>query len=193
MRRRKWAAVGLAGLAFAALAPAKRGLANAVWAINPARTQITFLIDAVGYPRTKGEFRDFKGDISVDFDHPGNSRVRFSVAAQSIDVGSSGFNDYLKTAAFLDAPRFPTIAFASTSVEKIDETHVAVVGDLTLLGVTKPLQVEVEVKRDPGGGKTRLGFTAHGAIDRLAFGLNSGYPAISRTIDLVVASEAAQQ
>ena len=60
-------------------------------------------------------------------------------------------------------------------------------GDLTLLGVTRPLTVEVEVKRLGGA---RLAFVAHARIDRLAYGMNSGFPIISRDVDLTVSSEA---
>jgi polyisoprenoid-binding protein YceI len=163
------------------------------WAIDPTRTRISFSIDAIGYPRTEGEFHRFEGRISVDFDHPGQSRVRFQVEAQSIDVGSASFDDYLRSAAFLNAAHFGEIVFSSTSVEKIDEHTIHVAGDLTMLGVTRPLTVDVEVSRQAGQSHARLGFTAHAKIDRLDFGMNSGFPIISRDVDLLVASEAVEQ
>jgi polyisoprenoid-binding protein YceI len=64
---------------------------------------------------------------------------------------------------------------------------VALTGDLTLLGVTQPLEVDVAVKRLADG---RFAFVAHARIDRLAFGMNSGFPVISRDVDLTVSSEA---
>ena len=163
------------------------------WTIDPARTRISFSIDAVGYPRTEGEFRRFEGHISVDFDHPGQSRVRFQVEAGSIDVGSASFSDYLRSQAFLNADRFGEIVFSSTAVEKVDERTIHVTGDLTMLGVTRPLAVDVEVSRPLGQTRGRLGFTARARIDRLGFGMNSGYPLISKDVDLVVASEAVAQ
>ncbi|MFY9968237.1 MAG: YceI family protein, partial [Roseiarcus sp.] len=86
-------------------------LAATNWKIDPSRTQIAFAIDAVGYPRTEGHFRRFEGRISVDFDRPEKSSVAFHVQSGSVDVGSSSFSDYLRSAAFLDADRFPTIDF----------------------------------------------------------------------------------
>jgi polyisoprenoid-binding protein YceI len=77
-------------------------------------------------------------------------------------------------------------------VEKLDDRHVRVTGDLTLLGVTRPLDVDVEVERRAGGSHARLGFVAKATIDRLAFGMNSGYPVISRNVDLVISSEAGE-
>jgi polyisoprenoid-binding protein YceI len=184
-----------AALMLAALAIGQAGDASARsnWAIDPARTRISFAIDAIGYPRTEGEFRQFEGRISVDFDHPMQSRVSFRVEAGSVDVGSASFGDYLRGQAFLDADRFKEIAFTSTAVEKIDERQIRVTGDLTMLGVTRPLTVDVEVSRPAGQAHARLGFTARAKIDRLAYGMNSGFPIISRDVDLMVASEAIEQ
>src|SRR5271163_3473301 len=131
---------------------ASPALAAANWRIDPARTHIAFAIDAVGYPRTHGQFRQFAGRISVDLDHPDRSSVAFHVQSQSVDVGSSSFDDYLRSAAFLDATHFPSIDFVSKSVEKVDDHTVRVTGDLTLLGVTRPLSVDVAVERPSGGG-----------------------------------------
>ena len=164
--------------------------APANWRINPARTHIAFAIDAVGYPRTHGQFHQFSGRISVDFDHPDRSSVTFHVQSQSVDVGSQPFDDYLRSAAFLDAARFPSIDFVSKSVEKVDDRTVRVTGDLTLLGVTRPLSVDVAVQRETAGGGDRLAFVAKTSIDRLAFGMNSGFPLVSREVELAISSEA---
>jgi polyisoprenoid-binding protein YceI len=73
---------------------------------------------------------------------------------------------------------------------KIDERTVRVTGNLTLLGVTRLLDVEVDVEGRGEGSRKRLGFTAKARIDRLSFGMTSGYPVISREVDLVISSEA---
>jgi polyisoprenoid-binding protein YceI len=75
-------------------------------------------------------------------------------------------------------------------VEKVDDHTVRVTGDLTLLGVTRPLSVEVAVKRESEGGRTRLAFSAQTRIDRLEFGMNTGFPLVSKDIELVISSEA---
>ncbi len=161
------------------------------WRINPARTTIAFAIDAVGYPRTEGRFDAFDGKVAIDFNRPEKSRVAFHVRTASVDVGSASFSDYLRSPAFLDAARHPSIDFVSTSVEKLSDHRVRVSGDLTLLGVTKPLTVDVDVER-PAGGKGPLEFKARTRIDRLEFGMNSGFPLVSRDVDLTITSEAAE-
>jgi polyisoprenoid-binding protein YceI len=187
-----------ARLAFLALilgvflhAPPPAG-ASANWRIDPARTHIAFAIDAVGYPRTQGQFRQFTGRISVDLQDPEKSSVAFHVQSQSVDVGSPSFDDYLRSAAFLDSAHFPSIDFVSKSVEKVSDHTVRVTGELTLLGVTRPLSVDVSVERDASGGRGRLAFQAKTSIDRLEFGMNSGFPLVARTVELVISSEAAE-
>ena len=182
-----------AGLAWAALtlgilAQTQAPAAAANWRIDPARTHIAFAIDAVGYPRTHGQFRQFAGRISVDFEHPDKSRVSFHVESESVDVGSASFDDYLRSDAFLNSTRFLSIDFVSSSVAKVDDHTVRVIGELTLLGVTRPLSVDVAVEREGGGG--RLAFLAKTNIDRLAFGMNSGFPLVSRDVELVISSAA---
>jgi polyisoprenoid-binding protein YceI len=164
-------------------------VAAANWKIDPARTEIAFAVDSVGYPRTEGHFRRFEGRISVDFDRPERSSVAFHVQSGSIDVGSASFSDYLRSAAFLDADRYPSIDFVSTSVQRVSDHMVRVSGDLTLLGVTKPLRVDVAVTRD-AGDRQRLDFQAETRIDRLEFGMNSGFPLVSREVQLVISSAA---
>ncbi len=181
----------LVGLAALCLAQAP-SLARSSWAIDPQRTRIAFSIDATGYPKTEGVFHKFVGRIAIDFDNPKLSRVSFDVQSASVDAGSAGFNDYISSNVLLDAQRFPQMSFTSRSVEKLDDSHVRVSGDLTLLGVTRPLDVEVVVERRPGAAKARLGFIAHAKIDRLDFGMNSGYPLISRQVDLTISSEAVE-
>lgn len=183
-----WRACAIAALAVLQTMAAPASAAG--WRIDPAQTTIGFSIDANGFPRTEGRFRRFEGRISVDFDHPDRSRVAFHVQSQSVDVGSASFSDYLRSAAFLDLADHPSIDFVSTSVEKINDHAVRVTGNLTLLGVTKPIAVEVAVEHEGAGGRSRLAFRARTKIDRLEFGMNSGYPLVSREVDLSIASAA---
>ena len=85
------------------------------------------------------------------------------------------------------------MGFVSTSVEKRDEHLARVTGDLTMLGVTRPISLDVEVARELAATKQRVGFKATGVINRLDFGMNSGYPLISDAIHLTVTTEASAE
>jgi polyisoprenoid-binding protein YceI len=185
--------IALSAFAVVGFAPSPApGAERDAWTIDPAGAHIAFAIDAVGYPRTQGEFHRFEGRIAVDFARWDRSSVVFHVQSASVDVGSPTFSDYVRSLAFLNAARFPSIDFVSKTVERVDDHTVRVSGDLTLLGVTKPLAVEVAVRRENEGGRTRLVFRAQTHIDRLEFGMNSGFPLVSREIDLVISSEGAE-
>ena len=184
----RWAGLLCAALTLGGLAPAWAPAAAAAnWRIDPTRTQIAFAIDAVGYPRTRGQFRQFTGRISLDFARPEKSAVSFHVQSQSVDAGSTSFDDYLRSDAFLNSSRFPSIDFVSSSVAKVDDHTVRVTGELTFLGVTHPLTVDVAVKRESGG---RVAFSAKTDINRLEYGMNAGFPLVSRDVELVISSAA---
>ncbi|HXW20364.1 MAG TPA: YceI family protein [Roseiarcus sp.] len=194
--RRKSLARGAvaAMLAAAGLAISGEQIRAAIAApIDPSRTSIEFIVDGVGWPRTKGRFTVFSGKITVDLRRPEASGVSFRVAAKSIDVGSSSFADYLRGDAFFDAARYPEITFVSTAVEKIDDRHARVSGDLTLRGVTHPFTVDVEVDHAGAQDNDRLNFRATGTVHRLEFGMNAGFPAISNDVDLIISTEAAAE
>jgi polyisoprenoid-binding protein YceI len=158
--------------------------------IDPGRTSVEFVVDGIGWPRTKGRFNSFSGRIAVDLQRLDASNVVFRVAAKSIDVGSPSFDDYLRGDAFFDVAHFPDITFASNKVEKLDESHARVTGDLTLRGVTRPFTVDVELEGNDKREKGLLQFRATGTVHRLEFGMNAGFPAISNDVDLIIATEA---
>jgi polyisoprenoid-binding protein YceI len=162
---------------------------RSLWTVDPAQTRITFAIDAVGWPPTTGKFTNFQGKIAIDFDNPHASNVSFKVAANSVDAGSSSFNDFLRGAPFFNVANYPYISFVSTRVEKADARHAHVAGNLTMLGVTRPINLNVDVDRKLAGPGQRVGFKATGTIDRREFGMYSGYPIISETVHLTVTTE----
>ncbi|WP_342360982.1 YceI family protein [Terrarubrum flagellatum] len=176
-------------LAAAAAAQSQAAAAAESWRIDPARTRIGFTIESSAWPTTRGSFQKFDGRVSLDFDHPARSSVRFSVQSSSVEAGSKGLNDYIRSAVFFDAAKYPTMSFASTAVTKVDDRTVQVQGDLTLLGVTKPITLTVNVDRTRRGGAA-VGLSARGQVMRSAFGMNSGVPIINDRVDIVVTTEA---
>jgi polyisoprenoid-binding protein YceI len=176
----------------AALITGTPALAQAAFRIDPARTHIAFAIDAIGFPQTRGEFRQFMGRLLVDFDRPQRSRVMFEVFAASLDTMSPGLDDYIRSSAFLNVGQYPTITFSSMMVEKLDQQTVRVAGDLTMLGVTRPAVFTVVVDRK-AGRRDAVGFRAQGMIRRSQFGMISGQPLISDNVTITVSTEALPQ
>ena len=130
------------------------------WRIDEAQTWIGFKIDAVGFPTTRGHFTHYRGQVLLDFDRPAKSFTTFTVESGSVDVGSPAFNDFVKSGALLDAERFPTMSFTSTQVEKLDAHTARVIGNLTMLGVSKPITLTVNVETEPSAKGGSMAFVA---------------------------------
>ena len=190
---RKGASFRCALLGLVLIAATVAAQARSSWKIDPSQTHVGFWVDVIGWPRTAGEFKSFEGRIEIDFDRPSRSRADFRVAANSVDVNSATIDYFLRSEAFFNVARFPDIRFVSTSVEKRDEQHALVTGDLTMLGVTRPVSLGVEVARNLAAANQRVGFKATGVINRLDFGMNSGYPLISEAIHMTVTTEASAE
>ena len=160
------------------------------WRIDEARTWIGFKIDAVGFPTTHGHFAHYSGQVLIDFDRPAKSFTTFTVDSASVDVGSSSFNEFVKSAVLLDAERFPTMSFASTQVEKLDSHTARVTGNLTMLGVSKPFTLTVNVETDPSAKGRAVAFVAKGTIVRSDLGMKFGIPLIDDALEITVKTRA---
>lgn len=160
------------------------------WRIDDAHTAISFKIDAVGFPTTHGHFTHYAGRIHLDFEHPAKGLTTFTVDSNSVDVGSASYTDFVKSAALLNVARYPTLSFASTQVEKVDPHTARVTGNLTMLGVTRPITLTVNVDADPSTRGRSVALSATGAIRRSDFGMIFGLPLISDTLELSVKTRA---
>jgi polyisoprenoid-binding protein YceI len=114
-------------------------------------------------------------DLDLDFrlDDPAASSVRVTLDAAGIVTGQDGRDQHLRSADFLDAEQFPTIEFRSTSVRRIGDDDVAIEGDLTIRGVTRPVLLDAEfagIVPNLQGGR-RAAFSATTSINREDFGL----------------------
>jgi polyisoprenoid-binding protein YceI len=160
------------------------------WRIDEAHTSIGFKIDAAGLPTTRGRFKRYAGRILIDFDRPTKSFTSFTVDSASVDVGSQSFNDFVKSAVLLDVARFPTLSFSSTQVEKLDPRTARVKGNLTMLDVTKPITLTVNVENDPLVKGRAVAFSATGTIKRSEFGMIFGIPLIDDVLEITVKTRA---
>lgn len=160
------------------------------WSIDEAQTWIGFKIDAIGFPTTHGHFAHYSGQVLIDFDRPAKSYTSFTVESASVDVGSPSFNEFVKSAALLDVERFPTMSFASTQVEKLDAHTARVIGNLTMLGVSKPITLTVNVETDPAAKGRAVAFVAKGTVARSDFGMKFGIPLIDDALEITVKTRA---
>jgi polyisoprenoid-binding protein YceI len=179
-----------AALALTAAIGAGAATAAQSWRIDAMNTWIGFKIDAVGFPTTRGRFTHYTGAISLDFDRPAKSFTRFTVDSTSVDVGSESYTSFVKSAALLNVAQFPTMSFVSTEVAKLDARTARVTGDLTMLGVTRPVTLTVNVETDKPARGRAVAFVATSAIKRSEFGMIFGLPLIDDTLEITVRTRA---
>jgi polyisoprenoid-binding protein YceI len=160
------------------------------WRIDETQTWIGFKIDAVGFPTTHGHFSHYKGQILIDFDRPAKSYATFTVESASVDAGSPTFNNFIKSAALLNVERFPTMSFVSTQVEKLDSRTARVSGNMTMLGVSRPIALTVNVETDPSVKGRAIAFVAKGTIVRSEFDMKFGIPMIDDALEITVKTRA---
>ncbi len=144
------------------------------YALDPAHTQVAFSIDRFGFNRVLGQFDTVAGEVVLDEANPANSSVRATVQIASISAGNATRDEHLRGDRWLRAAQFPTMEFQSTSVRLISDTRAEVIGNLTLLGQTHPLTLDVTLNRiadAPNNGRRTAGFSATGTLTRSTWGM----------------------
>jgi polyisoprenoid-binding protein YceI len=159
------------------------------YAIDPTHSHVGFAVKHMVISTVRGRFAEFSADAEVDGDDLTSGRLTATVQTASVDTGVGDRDNHLRSADFFDAENHPTITFASTSIQRRDGNRYAVTGDLTIHGVTRPVELDVEIEGptpDPWGNE-RVGVAARGRINRRDFGLT--YSAALETGGLVVGDE----
>jgi polyisoprenoid-binding protein YceI len=142
------------------------------WTIDTAHSRLGFSVRHAGIATVRGSFTGFEGQLVLDGANPAASSATATVQAASFSTGTEQRDAHIKSADFLDVETYPTLTFVSTEVRPDGDDYV-LVGDLTVHGVTRPVEINVEVEGqavDPFGN-TRVGFTGETQILRKDFGL----------------------
>jgi polyisoprenoid-binding protein YceI len=141
MQRTLWIAASIvSGMFLAATPPAN---AAASYKVDKVHSTVLFRVKHLNTSFAYGRFNDIAGQFAFDDQDPTQSRFEFEVKTASIDTGSPQRDGHLKSPDFFNAVQFPTITFKSKSVSKGAKDEFQVSGDLTLHGVTRPVEAKV--------------------------------------------------
>ena len=172
------------------------GYIAGTWDIDPVHSHIGFVARHLMVSKVRGNFGKFEGQI-ITAENPLQSSATATIDATSFDTGNDQRNSDVKSENFLDVANHPTITYRSNRLWP-DGDKIYADGDLTIRGITHPVELIVEVNGfgpDPYGG-TRLGLSATGEIDRGDFGINANFAlptggvVISEKIQLTIEVEA---
>ncbi|MPZ52981.1 MAG: polyisoprenoid-binding protein [Acidimicrobiia bacterium] len=154
--------------------PANTTELSGTYNIDPSHSRFGFVARHAMVTKVRGGFNEFDGTIEVDGDDPTQSSAHIVFQAKSIDTRNADRDEHLKSNDFFAMNEHPELTFASTGVEKIDDTNYRVTGDLTIRGVTKEITSDVEVTGaavDPFGNQ-RVGFEGAVEVNRKDWGVS---------------------
>jgi polyisoprenoid-binding protein YceI len=147
--------------------------ANYVIDDKGAHAFINFKIQHLGYSWLTGRFNTFTGQFNYDADKVSATKIVVDIEPGSFDSNHAERDRHIKGPEFLNVPKFASAKFVSTKVVDKGNNQLEVVGDLTLLGVTKSITIDAEKigeGKDPWGGY-RAGFAGTTKIGLKDFGI----------------------
>jgi polyisoprenoid-binding protein YceI len=182
----------------------------ATYKIDPTHASITWRVNHFGLAKYTARFKSFDATLSfnpadiaanavdvtidplsVETDYPGDYK------AGHADSGFASWNeDLAKNAQWFNAGAHPQISFKSTSATQAGPATGTVTGDLTFLGVTKPVTLDVTyngVARMPWApDQDKIGFSATTTLKRSDFGMGAYIPNIADEVEVIIEAEFAE-
>jgi polyisoprenoid-binding protein YceI len=180
--------------------PGKTQAPAGTYALDPAHSTVVFRLSHLGFSKYTAGFSKLDGTLAFDPAHPEAMKVEAKIDPKSLTLPAppTGFHDTLLGKEWLDAAKYPEIAFRSTAVQVTGPNTAKVTGDFTLHGVTKPVVLDATFN---GGyapnafDGARAGFSGHATIRRSDFGISYGIPApgtnmgVGDNIDVTIETE----
>jgi polyisoprenoid-binding protein YceI len=141
-----------------------------VYNVDPSHSNVGFEVRHMGIATVRGNFHTFEGTLDASGEAP---VLQGTVEVDSIDTNEENRDGHLKGPEFFDAAQHPQISFRSTGTDPQPEGRIRLEGEITVKGVTKPLELTgtvTEGGEDPWGNQ-RVGLEVEGKIDRRDFDL----------------------
>ncbi len=170
-----------------------------VYQLDKAHASFTWKVSHLGLSNYTARFTDFDASIEFNPDKPENSTVSASVNPTSIETDYPFYEEkdfdkkLIEDKKWFNASEFPEIVFKSSKIERTGEDTGTMTGDLTFLGVTKPISLDIKfngaMKKQPFSKKPTLGFSAHGELKRSDWGFTTYVPNIGDNIELIIEAE----
>ena len=141
-----------------------------VYNVDPTHSNVGFEVRHMGIATVRGTFKTIQGTVESS---NGETVLKGQVEVASIDTGDENRDGHLASPEFFDAQSHPEISFHSTATEPVEADQIRLTGEITIKGVTKPIEltgVVAEGGTDPWGNE-RVGLELAGVIDRREFDL----------------------
>ncbi len=166
--------------------------ANDSYTVDPPHTFAHFTINHLGFSTMHGRFDKSSGKITLDQAAKSGS-VDIAIESASVSTGFAKRDEHLKSPDFFNAAEFPSITYKSSKITFKGDKPASVEGNLTLLGVTKPVKLtitEFNCGTNPMAKKYECGAGAVAQIKRSDFGMKAFLPNVGDDIKLEFEIEA---
>ncbi len=186
----------LIGLAVLLAAPP---LFAAKYKADVPHVMMSFRVTHMAIQKVNGSFSDFDASLQYDPDDLSTFSLTATIQVASIDTNNDARDNHLRSSDFFDAENHPTITFESTSLSKMGDGWV-VHGDLTIRGVTKQIELPVQIVGPMAlGANTVVAIAGSVTVNRLDYGVawnrtaDAGRLIVSKEVDLEVGGEFIQE
>lgn len=156
---------------------------------------ITFSYDHLGFSRPHVGFEKFDVELDYDADDITQSVITVTIDAASIDSRVAAFDGHLNGSKFFDTANHPSITFSSTDIETLEDNKLTINGELTILGVTKPVSLAATINKagnHPMKKVPTFGISAKAKVNRSEFGMTTAIPAVGDEISIDIETEMIQ-
>lgn len=160
--------------------------------LDPNHTSVTFRIMHMGFSRFTGRFDKIEGTMNFNANAPEQSGIDITVYPNSVNANNVKLEEELRGDKWFNVLKFQRATFRSNKIERASPTTGKVTGELTLMGVTKPLTLDVTLighGEHPMLKKPVLGFSATTTLKRSDFGLTNYLPMIGDEVTLQIETE----
>lgn len=186
--------VSCVGLGIASLPGTSALAAKEIYAIDSQHTFPNFEISHLGYSVQRGRFNRTDGKLELDLVAK-TGAIDITIDATSIDTGLEALEKHLRGEDFFNVAKYPAIIYRSNSFQFVSDKLTQIDGNLTLLGVTKPVRLNIDSFRcaeHPRLKRPACGASASTTIKRSDFGMKYGIPAVGDDVKIVISIEAMQ-
>jgi polyisoprenoid-binding protein YceI len=152
--------------------------AQTTWNADKMHSKLQFTITHLLVSDVDGDFKDFSATIVASKPDFSDAQFQLTANAASVNTGVDARDNHLKSEAFFDVAKFPTLSFTSTGLTKTTANHYKLAGNLTLHGVTKPVVFDLWYRgtiTNPMSKADDAGFQVTGVIKRADFNFGSGF------------------
>lgn len=183
------------------ITPAVTSAPGGTYTEDKAHTSLIVRLNHLGFSHFTARFTGIDIKLVIDPKHPEKAQLDAMIDPNTLtsDNPPAGFLNDLRGAQWLNAVKFPKITYHATKIELTGPKTAKITGDLTLLGVTKPVVLDATFNGGyPGFAmdpNARVGFSVHGSFNRSLFGLAYGIPApgttmgVSDNVDVTIETE----